>query len=229
MSISFVRTLILYSCVIIALRLMGKRQIGELQPSELVVTILVSELAAVPMQDFGIPILAGIIPMITLVSLEVLISYLCMKSTVIRRLFNGNPCIIIKNGKLDSKKLRDMRLTVDEVMEELRLANIDSIRDVKYAVIETNGQLSYVLAPPAQPVTAEMMSLTPLERGVPLVLVSDGKLIQRNMKILGKDRNWIEKQIQKHNIDSIQDVFIFTLDDVGNFFMQAKENCRKGQ
>lgn len=223
MSISFVRTLILYTCVVLALRLMGKRQIGELQPSELVVTILVSELAAVPMQDFGIPVLAGIIPIITLISLEIVISYLCLKSTFARKMFNGNPCVIIKNGKIDIKKLKEMRLTVDEVMEELRLSNIDSISNVKYAVIETNGQMSYVLTPPARPVTAEMMTITPPDSGIPLILISDGKVILKNLQTLGKDINWVEKQIKQANIKSVDDVFILTLDDSGNIFMQPKE------
>lgn len=222
MAVSFIRTLILYLCVVIALRLMGKRQIGELQPSELVVTILVSELAAIPMQDFGIPILSGIIPMVTLVSVEILISFFCLKSLRLRRLINGNPCIIIKNGKLDERKLREMRLTVDEVLEQLRLSNIESVADLKTAIIETNGQLSYVLKKDARPVTAKMLSLTPDDSGIPLILICDGRIMTKNLETLNKTEDWLNKQLRQHGISSPRDVLIMTLDDSDNLFLQVK-------
>ena len=124
MAVSFIRTIILYAVVITALRIMGKRQIGELEPSELVVTILVSELAAIPMQDLGIPLFAGVIPIITLISLEIIVSFLCLKSRKLRRLLNGRAAIIIRGGKLDREKMKQMRITTDEVMEALRQQNI---------------------------------------------------------------------------------------------------------
>ena len=159
MAVPLLRTLILYFAVIAAVRLMGKRQIGELDPSELVVTILVSDLAAVPMQDLGIPMASGIIPIATLIVLEILLSWLALKSRFFRRLLNGQPAIIIRSGKLDIQKLRQMRLTTDEVVETLRKQNVSSIADVKYGVIEPDGSLTVVLKQPQQPVTAEGTSV----------------------------------------------------------------------
>lgn len=223
MSISFIRTLILYFCVIIALRLMGKRQIGELEPSELVITILVSELAAVPMQDLGTPLLAGIIPIITLISLEIVVSFICLKSDGLRRLFNGHPAVIIRSGKLDRKKMHEMRLTVDEVLEALRENNIESISEVKYGVIEPSGQLSYILQTPYRPVTAQMLNLSPQDSGLPLIVISDGKLIERNLRILNKTEKDVAHQLKKAGLHQVREVFLMTLDDCGNVFVQPKE------
>ncbi len=222
MSISFLRTFILYIMIIAALRLMGKRQIGELEPSELVVTILISELAAIPMQDVTVPLFAGIIPVATLISIEILISFFCLKSRRLRRLFNGRSAVIIRSGKLDPKKMRDLRLTTDEVMESLRQNNIASPADVKYAAIEPSGQLSYVLKPQKQPVTAEMLNLSPPDAGLPLIVVSDGKPVLGNLRQLNLEVSDIEKRIKKAKIPSVSDVFLMTLDDCGNMFIQRK-------
>ena len=140
MTVSLIRTLILYVTVIAAMRLMGKRQIGELEPSDLVITILISELAAIPMQDLGVPLTAGLIPILTLVSVEIIISFLCLKSRRLRRMMNGCAAIIIRGGKLDRVKMAQLRITTDEVLEALRQNNIASIADVKYGVLEPNGQ-----------------------------------------------------------------------------------------
>ena len=154
MAVPLLRTLILYCAVICAVRLMGKRQIGELDPSELVVTILVSDLAAVPMQDLGIPLLSGLVPIATLVVLEIFLSFAALKSRRFRRLLNGQPAIIIRRGQLDIDKLRQMRLTTDEVIETLRKQNVAAVSDVKYGVIEPDGTLTVILKQPQQPVTA---------------------------------------------------------------------------
>ena len=200
MAVPLLRTLILYFAVIAAVRLMGKRQIGELDPSELVVTILVSDLAAVPMQDLGIPMASGIIPIATLIVLEILLSWLALKSRFFRRLLNGQPAIIIRSGKLDIQKLRQMRLTTDEVVETLRKQNVSSVADVKYGVIEPDGSLTVVLKQPQQPVTAEMLGLTPKDIGL-------------------RD---IENRLKNQSL-ALSDVFLMTLDDCGNTFLQRKE------
>lgn len=223
MAISFLRTLILYATIIIALRLMGKRQVGELEPSELVVTILISELAAIPMQDVTVSLFAGVIPILTLISLEILISFLCLKNRRLRRIFNGRAAVIIRNGKLDRKKMADLRLTTDEVLEALRQKNIASPAEIKCAVIEPSGQLSYVLYPESQPVTASMLDVTPPEQGLPLIVVSDGKPILGNLRQLGLEIADIEKRIHKARIRSLSEVFLMTLDDCGNEFIQPKE------
>ncbi len=223
MSISFIRTLILYFCVIFALRLMGKRQIGELEPSELVITILVSELAAVPMQDLGTPLLAGIIPIITLIALEILVSFVCLKSITLRRLLNGHPAVIIRSGKLDRKKMQQMRVTVDEVLETLRQSNVESISNIKYGIIESSGKLSYVLQTPHRPLTADLMQVSPQDSGVPLIIINDGKLIGRNMALLNKTQEDVLHQVKNAGLHEIREVFLMTLDDCGNVFIQAKE------
>lgn len=223
MSISFLRTFILYAAIVCALRLMGKRQIGELEPSELVVTILISELAAIPMQDVTVPLFAGIVPIATLISIEILISFLCLKNRRLRRLFNGRPAVIIRSGKLDRKKMRELRLTTDEVLEALRQNNIASPADVKYAAIEPSGQLSYVLRPGQQPVTASMLNLSPPDSGLPLIVISDGKPVPGSLRQLNLDVADLEKRIRKAGAPSISDVFLMTLDDCGNQFIQRKE------
>ncbi|MCB6364826.1 DUF421 domain-containing protein [Intestinibacillus massiliensis] len=223
MSISFIRTLFLYICVIVALRIMGKRQIGELEPSELVITILVSELAAIPMQDLGVPLMSGVIPIVTLISLEIVVSFLSLKSIRLRRLLNGRPAIIIRSGVLDRRKMQQMRITVDEVLEALRENNIDSISDVKYGVIEPSGKLSYVLQTPYRPTTAEMLNLSPQDSGLPYIVISDGHIIHQNLQKLNKTVEDIEQMVKKAKINAPKDVFLMTLDDCGNQFIQAKE------
>ena len=216
------RTLLLYIAVIAAIRLMGKRQIGDLDPSELVVTILVSDLAAVPMQDLGIPMVSGLVPIATLIVLEILLSFLALKSRPFRRLLNGQPAIIIRGGKLDIQKLRQMRLTTDEVIETLRKQNVASVADVKYGVIEPDGTLTVIPRQAKQPVTADMLGLSPRDAGLPLGVVSDGKLVNRSLQLLHLDPSDIENRLNNQSI-ALSDVFLMTLDDCGNTFLQRKE------
>ena len=218
----YLRTLLLYCAVIAAVRLMGKRQIGELDPSELVVTILVSDLAAVPMQDLGIPMVSGLVPIATLIVLEILLSFLALKSRPFRRLLNGQPAIIIRSGQLDIQKLRQMRLTTDEVVETLRKQNVASVADVKYGVIEPDGTLTVIPRQAKQPVTADMLGLTPNDAGLPLVVISDGKLVERSLRLLHLDPRDILNRLDNQSI-ALSDVFLMTLDDCGNTFLQRKE------
>ncbi|WP_306488049.1 DUF421 domain-containing protein [Agathobaculum sp.] len=222
MAVPLLRTLLLYIAVIAAIRLMGKRQIGDLDPSELVVTILVSDLAAVPMQDLGIPMVSGLVPIATLIVLEILLSFLALKSRPFRRLLNGQPAIIIRGGKLDIQKLRQMRLTTDEVIETLRKQNVASVADVKYGVIEPDGTLTVIPKQAKQPVTADMLGLSPRDAGLPLVVVSDGKLVNRSLQLLHLDPRDIENRLNNQSI-ALSDVFLMTLDDCGNTFLQRKE------
>ena len=215
------RTILLYLLIVAGLRIMGKRQIGELDPSELVVTILVSDLAAVPMQDLGIPLLSGLVPIATLVVLEIFLSFAALKSRRFRRLLNGQPAIIIRRGQLDIGKLRQMRLTTDEVIETLRKQNVAAVSDVKYGVIEPDGTLTVILKQPQQPVTAEMLGLTPKDTGLPLVVVSDGKLVARSLQLLRLDARDIENRLKNQSI-ALSEVFLMTLDDCGNSFIQRK-------
>ena len=225
MAVPLLRTLLLYAAVIAAVRLMGKRQLGELDPSELAVTILVSDLAAVPMQDPGIPMLSGLVPIAALISLEILLSFAALKSRLFRRLLNGQPAIIIRSGRLDVKKLRQLRLTTDEVVETLRKQNVASVADVKYGVIEPDGTLTVVPVRAQQPVTASMLGLTPKDAGLPLVVVSDGKLVPRSLRLLQLDPRDVENRLHNQSL-ALSDVFLMTLDDCGNSFIQRTQKLR---
>ena len=217
MSVPLVRTLVLYFAVICAVRLMGKRQLGEMDPTELVVTILVSDLAAVPMQDLGIPLFFGLVPIAALVTLEVLLSILSLKSRFFRRLLNGQPAIIIRKGQLDLSKLRQLRLTTEDLVVALRKQSVTSVSDVKYGVIEPDGSLTIVL-------TAEMLSLSPKDTGLPLVVISDGQLVERSLGLLRLDRDAVVNRLRNRGLRP-EEVFLMTLDDCGNMFVQKKEGA----
>ncbi len=216
MTIAFVRTLILYIVVIAALRLMGKRQIGELSSSELVVTILISDLAAIPMQDPGISILNGIIPILSLLCLEILISTVLLKSKLSRKLLVGSSSILIDNGKINHQEIKRMRITVDELIEELRLKDFPDITCVKYAILETNGKISVVPFP-----------TNDNEFGcvLPTTIVSDGKVNSSGLQQIGKDLAWLNKQVKTGGFNDISEVLLMQyVTEENRAIFQAKGN-----
>ena len=219
MVIAFVRTIILYLFIIAGIRLMGKRQVGELEPSELVLALIIADLAAVPMQDFGIPLLSGIIPIFTLLALTMIISVASMKSVKFRALICGRPSIIVENGKLKQAEMSKNRFTVDELMEELRMKGITDISTVKYAILETNGQLSVLPF-------AKDMSLAPQEAGLPLVLINDGRVLEHNLKLRGYDETWLEKQLKAHKVKRPDQVYLLTADELGRVYFAPKEETK---
>lgn len=223
MTICFLRTVILYLLLICAIRLMGKKQVGELEPSELVLAMLVSDLSAVPMQDFGIPLLYGVLPILVLVCMTMLFSLLCMKSLRLRSLLCGEPTVIVRNGLPDQGALARNRFTVDELMEELRTQGIPSLDSVKYAVLENSGQVSFLLYDRESPVTPARLGLEVQEGGLPLILVSDGQVIERNLRLLGHDRRWLLEQLNANGIGSIAAAFLLTADENGSVCAIAKE------
>ena len=189
------RTVILYFLIMIGLRLMGKRQIGELEPSELVLTMMISDLATVPMQDFGIPLLAGVIPILTLLSLSLLLSQLSLLSLRFRELMCGTPAILIRNGKLQQAAMRKNRYTLDELLEQLRGQGCVSVEEVQYAVLENSGQLSVLpWAQGSKPPTAEDLGLTPEEDTLPTVLINDGRVVaEKSPSAAAGTRLWLQK------------------------------------
>lgn len=219
----FVRTLIVYAAVIGGLRFTGKRQLGELSTSEFAVTILVSELASIPLQDTAVPLLGGIVPLVTLLAMEVLLSCLCRGSRRARRLLCGNPCVVVKDGRMDADMLRMLRLSPEDILEGLRIAGVPKIDDVRYAIIETNGQLSVIPRADRQPLTPSDIRLRPDETGIAQVVVSDGAIIRHNLRQLGKDEQWLLRQCRKRGVSSLSEVFLLTLDDQGNLFLQKNE------
>lgn len=223
MVIAFVRTVILYLLIIAGVRLMGKRQVGELEPSELVLALLIADLAAVPMQDFGIPLLTGIIPILTLLCITMIISVLSMKSVTIRALLCGRPSIIVENGKLHQQEMAKNRFTVDELMEELRMKGITDISTVKYAILETNGQISVLPFADQKPPVAKDLNVTSQEAGLPLVIINDGRILEHNLKLRGYDKNWLEKQLNAHDVQSPEEVYLLTADELGRVYFARKE------
>lgn len=223
MFLLFIRTLLVYAAVIGGLRFTGKRQLGELSTSEFAVTILVSELASIPLQDAAVPLLGGMVPLATLLAVEILLSYLCRKSRWFRQLLCGNPCVVIQDGKFDPKMLRLLRLCPEDILDGLRMSGVTSMEDVRYGIVETNGQLSVILRADRQPLTPSDCLLHPDEVGMATILVSEGKILYRNAQQLGKDEQWILQQCHRHGISSLQDVFLMTLDDQNNLFLQRQE------
>ncbi len=223
MTISFVRTIVLYIIIIIALRLMGKRQVGELSPSEFVVTLLVSELATIPMQSTTIPLTHGIIPIFTLLALELLISTIFIRNARIRKLAVGKINILIEDGKLKQDEMRKLRITLDELLEEIRLKGYLDISEVKYAILEANGELSVFPFSKYEPVTREDMKINENKTLLPHTIISDGLYIKSEAEKLGKNKNWVKKQLSKSDVSSFEDVFLMQVDRNGKIMIVPKE------
>ena len=224
MIVPFIRTLILYLGIIIAVRLMGKRQVGEMQPAELVITILISAVASVPMQDVDIPIAHGLVPILTLVAAEVIISYLSMRSLALRRLLSGKPLRVIEKGEIDRKTLKKLRLTLDDLMEDLRLKGIFDLRQVRYAQMETNGQLSVMLNTADSPATHKALALDTKDEEPPIMLIADGSLMKETLAELGKSREWLREVLRAHGAERVSQVFLLCTDKNGEVIYFGKEN-----
>ena len=223
MVIALARTILLYLLIIVGVRLMGKRQVGELEPSELVLAMLISDLAAVPMQDFGIPLLFGVVPIAALLCLTMFLSMLTMKSVRFRALMCGRPSILIQDGVICQKEMSKTRLTVDELLEELRLQGVYDLTTVKYAILETNGQLSVLLYAKHQPVTAEQLSLTPEDPTIPTLLINNGRLLKQNLLHRGLNEAWLQKQLEARQLSSIQDVYLLSVDEGGKVYLAPRK------
>lgn len=218
MAITAIRTVIIYIFIIVAMRIMGKRQLGELQPVELVVTLLISDLAAVPMQESGMPLLNGLVPIVVLVAMELLLSALMMKSNGFFTLISGTPIVVVKDGKLDTKALKRLRLTVEDLMESLRQQNMFDIRDAAYIIAETNGKISVFPKPDKQPVTTGDIHMVPSDTGAPVIVVSDGKMVNWGLEMCGLTEEWVKAQLHKKNCP-LKDVFLMTADKSKQYYL----------
>lgn len=205
---------------------MGKRQVGELEPSELVLSLIIADLASVPMQDFRIPLLSGLIPIFTLLALAMAFSVLTMKSVRFRALMCGRPSFIIREGHLDQREMAKNRLTVDELLEELRGQGYTDLRKVQYAVLETNGRLSILPYPDQKPASAAQAGVPVPEGTLPLVLVSDGQVLDCNLTQLGHNRKWLHKQLLSRKCTSLDQVFLLLCDQQDSIYLCRKdEHC----
>lgn len=225
MIISLIRAIILYTLIIFAIRLMGKRQIGQLQPGELAITILISNIAVLPIEDINVPLALGAVPILTLVCFELLISILSMKSARLRTILSGKPIFVIENGKINQKAINSLRFTIDDLMEGLRSCEAFDISQVAYAIVETNGTMSVIKKFPSQNVTAQMLKLQSQQTTIPLVVVSDGKIVNDNLKEIGLTKKWLFNELQKENINK-KDIFIMTADTNKNTFITLKETTK---
>jgi uncharacterized membrane protein YcaP (DUF421 family) len=222
MSIVIFRTIILYTIVVASLRMMGKRQLGEMSPSELVIAIVISELVAIPMQDLNSPLINGIIPILTLLSLEIMLSVFSLKSPRFRRILSGQPCILIERGKVMQQSLKRTRLTIQELTEELRQQGYSDFSTVQYAIIESNGRLSVLPFPAHAPATAQDLGVTPPEMGLPIPLISDGAVVPENLALRGVDRKWLDKRLKEQGLQ-LSDVFLLTADESKKLYWARKE------
>lgn len=222
MLIVFFRSIVLYIIVLIVMRLMGKREIGQLQPFELAIAIMIADLAAVPMAETGIPISNGIIPILGLLVMHLIISFLNLKSMKIREILCGKPAILIYRGKIDEKVLKKERFTLNELQERLRSSNVVNLGDVEYAILETSGQVTVIQKPDKRTTTPKDFNIMPEYEGIPYDLVVDGKVMYNNLKIIGKDYNWLKKQVNKFNMEP-EEALIVTFDGGNQIFCQKKE------
>ncbi len=223
MIITLLRTVILYLLIILGIRLMGKRQVGELEPSELVLALIIADLAAVPMQDLGIPLLAGIVPIFTLLALTMAISVLNLRSLRFRALLCGRPSVVVEDGIVIERELRRNRFTLDELMEELRLKGVTDLRSVRYAILETNGQLSVLPRAEERPITAAQMGKHPEDPGLPLPIINDGRILERNLQVRGLSRDWLRRRLAEHGVTRVEDVFLLSVDEAGTVYFLPKE------
>ena len=222
MLIIFARTIILFLLVMIVIRVMGKRQIGELQPFELVLAIMIAELATVPMEDKEIPLINGIIPILTLLLLQVLITFISLKSDRLRGVISGTPSVLIENGKIIESELRKLRYNLTDLLEQMRLKNFPNIADVEYAILETSGELSIIPKSQKRPVTPEDLKIPTSYEGLSLPLIMDGHVKLNNLQKLNLDTKWLNAELNKFGINSTTEVLLASLDTKGELYIQKK-------
>lgn len=229
MGVLLVRTVLLYSMIVFVLRIMGKRQLGELQPSELVVTILVSNIATLSIEDANIPLLGSILPILMLVICEVAASVIILKCPGLRKVISGNPCIIIRDGAVDQKIMRDLRWSIDDLMEQLRIGNVFDIGEVSCAIVETSGKLTVFKKYLSREVTAGMLEVPIKEEcdSPPMVVISDGKFVPDALNYCNIKQEWVEKELEKQKL-RVCDVFLMTLNRRAQYYISVRDKQKGG-
>lgn len=222
MLLSYLRTMILYLVLIAVVRLMGKRQIGQMEPAEFVVTMLVANLAAIPMQDGGIPLFSGVVPILTVLGMELVLAAAAMGSIRVRRLLCGKPVILIENGKIRQSALRATRITLDELTGHLREKNILDLESVQYAILETNGNLSVFPYPKDVPASAKEAGIQVKEQYLPITIIADGRLYEDNLAIAGRDGKWVQRILDEHRT-GLKQTWLLTVDQKGHVLWIPKE------
>lgn len=222
-----IRTLILYILVFFMMRLTGKRQIGQLQPYEVTVAIMVSALAAIPMEDVSIPLINSIIPILLLLSAQVLVSLLSMKVNKVRAFLCGKPSVLVENGKIVEKELEKIRVNLNDLLEQLRLAGFHNIADVEFAIMESNGQLSVIPKSQKRAVTPEDLNISTKYEGISNVLIIDGQVNHDNLCRIGLTEEWLYQELSKFGINNLKKVLLASIDTSGNLLFQVKSEANK--
>lgn len=221
MFVYLIRSIVLYLLLIVTIRLLGKRQLGDMEPTEFVVTLLIADLASVPMQDPGIPLLSGIVPILTILVLEITLSTLSFYFIPFRKLLCGMPIILMQNGKIIPNNLKRTRITPDELTEHLREKDIVDLTTVKYAILETNGQISALLESQSQPLTPKDMNIQTDDNDLPVTIISGGKLLEHNLIISGHNRKWVDKILSQHHTTE-KNVFLLTVTRANQIYLSLK-------
>lgn len=222
MLLYYLRTMILYLVLIASVRLMGKRQVGQMEPSEFVVTMLVANLASIPMQDEGIPLFSGVIPILTVLGAELVLSVASMGSIRLRRILCGKPVILMENGRILQENLRKTRITLDELTGHLRLKDVLDLNTVQFAILETNGDISVFLYPSHRPASAREAGIQAGKQALPVTIIDDGRLLKKNLSIAQKDENWVKRVLNAHN-STLEDTFLLTVDEADTILWLPKE------
>jgi uncharacterized membrane protein YcaP (DUF421 family) len=223
----FYRTVFLYLAVLLAVRIMGKREVGQLSAFDLVVAIMIAELAAMAMEKIDMPLYQGFIPIYTLVGMEILFSWLSLKNHTIRGLVDGTPSIVISNGRIVEKELRKLRYNVSDLLSQLREKDVCNIADVQFAVLETSGELTVLLKPEKRPVTPADLGLPMKYEGLPTPLVFDGKVHRKNLAKLHFDEEWLLTEVKKKGVEKVEDVLFASFDCHGQLYVSEKEKKSK--
>ena len=211
MLISFLRTIITYAFVVLAVRIMGKRQVGQLEPTELVVTLMISDLATIPLSHVSIPLLHGVIPIVTLIIAEATLSFVDLKSRRFRKILSGIPVVVIKDGKISEIELSKLRFNMDDLLEMLRMQGTTDIKDIKYAILETSGNLSVI------PKTTENDTTY---NGLPFMFICDGEISYKALELYKKDVKWLQKELKG---EKTKDILFAGVDENGKFYVQKRE------
>ena len=227
MLVLVIRTFILYFAVIFIMRMMGKKQIGQLEPFELVIALMISELAAFPMEDIRIPIIHSIIPIVTLLFLQVGSSYFELKSEKARKVLTGTPSILIRDGKIDVAELRYQRFNINDLLEELRLKGYFNLSDIQYAILETSGALSILPKTGQAAATKEDLKINVTQESLPIPLIMDGNINYKNLGLIEKNETWLKSILKRNKISNASDLFIGMLDSKNKFYYQLKEGKGK--
>ena len=223
MAIIIIRTFIIYSVLLVTMRLLGKRQLGEMELSEFILAALIADLAAVPLQDIGIPMINGLVPIAVLFCCEFAISGLTIKSIRLRAFLFGKPSILIENGVIDQLELHKSCFTLDELMQELRNQSCLDISQVEYAILETDGRLNVFPYAEFSPATASQLGIKCTNGAYPTIIISSGRILEENLKSMGRDINWLNAELRRHGAHSANEVFILTLNRAGQVYFALKE------